>query len=395
MTNYFNEASILKIINISIDDVLINNDNLIKCKMEWNTDSFDINGELIISDDYDLGSSLPLNGNNIVKIYIMDMFNEFFVRDFVITRFDEQIVNEKMKHFKFYLRDNISHTLDNLYISKSFSNKKLSDIIDTYWEHFDFDSILTIPNIVDRKFSDTKIVHENITVPQNISFLEFMYNELKKEGFKWYQYRTECIIVNEDDIVSSKLSSDIDVSDLEFKTYSEHELKSEYLFNIFERNHTSNYIMNAQELPSRINSYYDSDTKSFIKTNENLIDIYDDIKLNDYDSSDVQTYASQNGSQLVEHFQNNDFIIKKNLRDTFNSNNLVQIYVSGNIKYSTVLSKIYLKLKGSANSNTTLLEGDARLQSFYVCSKITDILINGKMVQELTLKRVDFTKPKG
>ena len=376
-TSIFNEGAILKSFIVKIDDKQISPDNILNTEIKWGTD-FEIKGEMIINDMQHLASALPFNARNKINISITDPFNKRYNRTFVISNIQEQWANS-FKNYKITFIDEFSWKLKNIYVSKSYKDKKLSEIFEDYWTNFKLDDLL---GEITKEISPTTLIKDFIVVPQNVSFYDFITNEFLKDGYLLYQTKYKIILKNQDELLPSVLpKAELD--------YEETVINPLYTTKIHEKHVESNFLKSNLEVPIRKGYIYDYNTKTNIIFNDNLKENYDSLKLNDYDLSDLQ---KQDGVKL-DNFKSLGLKAKNIMLNTYKDNQKLMIFVTGN-NNTKIFQKCGVKLKGDVYMKKEQNEGDIRLNGDYICYSFSEKIIGTKMIQKVELARIDFRDPK-
>ena len=376
------DSSLLKNLTVSIDenDILI--EDVLSAEIFW-TNSLKVSGSIIVNDNVDWGNLLPLNGTNKLVFYAADVYDEYYFKTFIITKVTEVKYKGKFKSFEFEFLDVLSYAMMNTYISKSYTDATISDILEDFWTENSWDDLLDIECV--KTFDATTEVKDFKVVPQDRSFYDYIMYELKREGYLLYQTRKEVLLKNKDDLLPAKLET------LEFD-YTELHPRAEYGFKIHETKNIYNDVYTSNSKAPIIESfYYDFDTKSCPVYVVGLGDVYDDIKINDLDVQELQTtngirYGTQ-GYSLGNSLTN--FV-----RDTYMKNNILEIVVPGNNKFNKIFQNCNIILSGNIAHVIGVSQGDIHSSGIFTCVKITDRIISGKMIQKLELIKVDFQENK-
>lgn len=376
----FTDVTLLKSFDVSIDSYAINMEELIETNIKWTKD-IDITGYMKINDNLDLASLLRLQ-NNIIHIYSVDIHDDFYFRDFIITKVSETRIKDKFKAYQIEFCDVISYKLKNTYLGKSFKDKTLSDIINEYFTELKISDLLN--DQITLNISNTTLVHDFITIPQHMSFWDFIKNELDKEGYILYQDRKNIYLKSKDSLLPSGLEK------MKFD-YTQIHVLSYYPFKIHEVNRSINNsnIKSTLKTPVSDYSYFDHKTKTIISSNKKLTDVISDIKLGNDDFSDIQ---NNTGIKLSTQVQESNDKMKHEIIDTYANNVSIDMVVPGNNKYSKIFQNAQCSFIGNMNNRKGQNEGDIPANGIYTCYEVHDKIIAGKMLQKLVMSRLDSNK---
>lgn len=375
--NIFTNITILKNLVVQIDKKEISKEDLLTAEIFW-SNSLKVSGSIIINDTFDFANLLPLNGTNEILFYAADIFDEYYFKNFVITNVTAVQYKGTNKAIEVEFLDILSYNMMNTYISKSFVNTTITDILEAYFSEYKWDDLLSTENT--RTFDKTPTTFENIVVPQHQSFYDYIEYELDKEGYNLYQTRTEVILKSKDEMLPSAVDT------IEYD-YTQIHQSNEYGFKIFEYNNVTNNVYKLNKnMPNSEIFWYDDKTKTVTSTAVSLSDVYDSIKLNTSDSSNIQ---STTGVKYGKSMTNN-LRLEQKTQDAYLETNSLEIIVPGNIKHNKVYTNMKVVLSGSKFHTKGQMQGDIHSSGLYMCIGITDKIIGTKMIQKLKLIRVDY-----
>lgn len=369
-----NESSSYKKLSCTIDDVEIKPSYIQDLEIHWE-DDFRVNGYIKINDIFDLSNNVELDDDKIINIYVTDLYDTFYSRDFKITNIKEKkSMNDKVTIIEF--QDVISWELQNTYIPKSFQATKASDMFLDFMS-LKADSLL---GTVQKQIASTSISHPLYVVPTNINFLDFILGEFNKEGYILYQTYDKIILEDAKNLIPSVLET------VEFE-YKESKKNQHYGFNIIDYSAVLADTKAVSKNPVHSVLVYNPATKTMDEFKQNLEDVYSDLQV----TGKANVTQKTNGACI----KTQEYLIDNNLYlDTIKAskdNSGVDIMVPGNITYSSVFKKMDILLMGNSNSTESIKSGDVKLSGVYVCYKVKDKFIPGqKFIQQLILKRVDL-----
>ncbi len=372
-----NNGSILKKIVIKLNDNIIPIEDVVSTEIKW-SGTFIIDGNIHIKDTVDWSAMGVFNGETILDIYSIDIFDETFHRKFIITNVHQEEYNDRFKFFVLDFTDEISYKLRNTYLSKGYEDSKLSECVTDFFDYLEIQDILTPCNL-ELDFDDTT-EGLNFVVPQDRSFYDFICKELELQGYRWYQTRKRLHIKPKDSLLPNQLDT------IEHKATNKTS-NNMYAFKIHDITIEYNNVLKLnKDRPNSTNFYFDFEKKTMEKHEQNLEEVKDDITLMDSDYNLVHTV----GSKYVTQHRLDDNVMINSARETYLNNNIINIVIVGDYKYSNVNQLIDFSLKGNIMSIKGQVEGDIPSQGLYVVSAISDRIMGDKIIQRYTLNRLDF-----
>lgn len=376
----------LQTVKVYINDVQLSEEDVVSYEIEYEFDKPYVKGLLSFKDSYDYSKQAKFSDKSIVKIYAVDFFGEAYIRTFVITAISHEEFNNRFKKYNIEFIDEIYYSLKNTYLSKGFRK----DSIAAFKEYLDeLETVDGTP--VSQYLSDKNInleVSESIeknpfVVPQDRSILDFFQYKFRREGLRFYQNKNTVFVTG----VQPNSVDTIQVNG-ENVLYSDSTANDTYAFKIYDFVNTYNKNLELNEKkPIQKHMKYDITKKNIDETTVNLEDTYDTLNMNSRDMSTLQhTY----GEKYI--FEEDIFEEKQMLevQDTYLKNNKFEIVVPGNFKYNDIGKLVEVRLKGNVMYSETDLTGDVFHSGLYFVNKITDKVIGDKMIQKLSLLRVDF-----
>jgi hypothetical protein len=381
----FNESTILRAITVWINDVELLNEDVMSVDMKWSFDGIAVVGKLLFKDTLEVASQKVFDGKTTVRIYVKDIYDEVFEKTFIVTDINNQESGDRWKIYSLTLIDRISFLLNNTYMSKGF-NTDIVTAIDEVFTHLKIPDIMKEDKMEFIKGECKDI--SNIVIPQDRSLMEYFTDYLRYRGMRWWQTRSAFII---DKVVFNELEPIKDDEDKPI-IYSNATTNQEYGFRINDFSTSYNDLLSMNDVRPVIKSYaYDFEKRSMQLDALNLTDVYDTIKMNDQDCSNLQKTT---GARMdIQNSLNTDSQ-KLDIEDTYMINNILEIVVPGNFKYSRVGELMHVALKGNPLYTESALEGDTFHSGVFFISQIADKIIADKMIQKILLKRIDFKEPR-
>jgi len=368
--NLINQSSGIHDVQIYINDFQIRNDIIKDITTTWGDIS--IYGTLTINDIYDVINTTKFVPNSELTIYLFDAYDTMYVRKFIILSSNERKEQDN-KIITFYFRDNISLALDRTFIAKSYKETTLLQVIEDIFKETVDPLLSGFP--IEKDFISSGIKYKNYCIPKNVSFLEFIINEVKKEGWFFYQSRNKIHFTNKGRIPKHKYP---------YKQVPPHDL---YGFTIMSYRCKFNNTELTYKQPKTEYWAFDRTKKKMIRYTKSFDDYKESWKMQDVVSCSQDTFDEriQTQDQLIDVTEFNNLIFKKNT--------ILEIVVPGNINYNLLWRDTFVELSGGKMSSTTQNDGDVKLSGLYSCFKIEDkIMFGNRFIQKMYLKRVDEGK---
>lgn len=373
-------SSILNFVDIQLLDknnktYKINSEEMLSFECFYKRHEPSIYGELVMVEKSDLGGVIDFKTCT-VKVYFVDLFNQFVYREFKIINIQESYNNKNIKVYNFKLRDTISYFLDNLYLSKSFTGSRVSafnEIISTY----SLENLLTGTKLK-YETEDDQIIG-GLVLNKNLSVLDFFEKEFNRIGYSFYQDKKGLYIKNKDNLLPTKLPTIKEV----FSQVATNQL---YKNKIYEFINIPAQKEELDKTPKQQSYYYDIKTKNMVPINDNIDTLKKDISMNK-NSTDMQETVGfkakfQNRSDAAQ--QKND-IRERYLRAT-TSKLVVNGYVNNDIN-----KIIEVELLGNKGSSQTQTQGNVISSGKYIILSVIDKIIGDKMLQLIEVGRSDGT----
>lgn len=384
----FTNVTILQSYKLWLNDIQLIDDDVISLEIKWGFNDFKVSGSLVLKDPFEISELDIFNGNTTLKIVSSDFYGESFSKTFVITNIAVEEVNERFKMYSFSFVDRIYFNLLNTYVSKSFTDT-LPNAINSYFTYTDISTVITDESLI--KDFDTGSV-SSFVVPQDRNAFEFFNEQLKREGFRWWQDKYG-IHIKKVDINSFDEVQDEDGNPIKYTNATTNAL---YGFKIHDFTLSYNNIILSNTLkPIEKNFKYDISTKNVDTSTTNLNDIYSTLKLN---TSVLNTDFSLQHT-VGEKYTYQEFLSTDNqkvdIEDIYNNNNLLEIVVPGNYKHNKPGEIINVQFKGSSIVSKIALEGNTFHSGKYFVNAVSDRYFGNKMIQKLSLSRIDFQKSRG
>lgn len=385
----FTTTSILNAYSVYINDLEFVSEDILSLELRFSFNKPFVEGTLSFKDTYGIADTGLFDGTTTIKIYASDVYNERFSRTFRIVSVQNDEYNERFKSYTVQLIDEIYYKLVNTYISKSFTGNPI-DAFKAYMKELELDTYLE-DNIMTATYDSFDGDNYSFVVPQDRSILEFFLYEFEKQGIRFWQSRKNINVkyVNFSELESIQIKNP-DSNALEDIRYTNDTDNTLYGFKIHDFTVSYNQILSSNlELPAKTHYAYNPLTKSMDTTTTNLSDAYNSIKLNDMDMSGLQQTTGKRFDTDADVFLGEQQL---NIENVYIKNNIVDIVVPGNFKYNIVGNLADVRLKGNLIMKSSNLEGDVFHSGKYVIVGVSDRYAGDKLVQKLSLRRLDFQK---
>ena len=316
-------------------------------------------------DLYQIEKILNIKNETRCIIFYTDPFGNYVKREFSVTKIVKSRAGTS-DGYTFYIQDVISYELSRIFKSKNYSNIKLSNVFNEYLKKY-IKPILKI----DYSFQET-ISTSDINIPGNISFFEFLINQLKKEGFIYYNTRNSFTIKN----VKQLLLNNLPLNPDQYEETTEHRY---YQYRIYE--YYTNPKPKDLESVSSQSVFFDKTSKTLkVNTDHNI----DTLVNKGIQNSQGSRYIGRNLSTPEENIANNllDYV----------SNNSIDIYIPFNLQRTDLFRLFNVKINGVPGYDESSRVGNSKLSGLYVCLGFKDKLFGGlKGISQVKLGR--FNNP--
>jgi hypothetical protein len=177
-------------------------ENVLDVQLTWTVSDIMVEGYAIFNDTTRISEVLPPLPSMYFKIVAKDRFDATFEQRFIITRIDKSYDNGQIASVRFELVDEYYFYFTNLYISKGYKNKTITEIIYDITRHpvlsQRFDVMKNAGKLKPINVFKSKEVYSEFVIPQNRSFANFIYNRELIDGFCYVHSRNNITLVNYD-----------------------------------------------------------------------------------------------------------------------------------------------------------------------------------------------------
>lgn len=364
------QSSKVSNVNFYLDDFEMAQDTIKEVSIIW--DGISTFGSITLNDIYDVVNQTKLIPGVKMIVSYTDAHGDFFLRQFeIISSYEKKEQGSKFVQLRF--RDVVSTEFERTYISKSYKETTLTEVLNDYFE-LKVDSLLSgFP--VKKYFEQTTNKLKNFVVPKHINFLEFIEAEIAKEGYYFYQFRDGIYLEKARKFVRHEYP---------YKQAAPHE---GYGFNIISYRCTFNNTSELMKTPKTVYKVFDKTKKQMIVYDKGYEDYKNKWKLGGNLLDLVLTNEERHKTK--ERLIDNTELLNIKYQD----NTILEIVVPGNVKYSELWNTISVEMMGNKFSKTTMDSGDIKLSGDYKIFKVEDKILFGRnFVQRLSLKRIDEGK---
>ena len=348
----------------------INLNQLLLKNIEISYSGVDIEGYIIIDDIADINNALELGSDVEIQLYFKDLFQKEYYRTFIITG-KNTIKQGNKTLLQYSIRDIISYKLDNIFKAKSYNSVKISDIFREFLQ--EVNEYITKDKLkINIEQSKERSLY---SVNPSVSFLDFITNDLEREGFIVYQTR---------DSINVKSARNLKVSNLSKQKYRYIDKTNNtfYQYKIFEYKqlNSSNRFQ-----PKTICLVYNPATKTMDKFQQNLSDISSDIQIS---KSTPKAQETSGVRYTTKEYLDDNSLYADTFKNFVRELGL-EIIVSGDFTQSNQYNIIELKISGNINVKESQDKGDTSLSGNYIILKVVDKIVSGTtFIQKLILGRL-------
>lgn len=379
MTNKAPEvSSILKYVDIELQDKSGNSYKLIPEEMMafecfYKRHEPSIYGEIIIAEKADIAGIIDFK-TCVLKVYFVDLFDEYVYRTFKIINIVESYNNRNSKIYNLKLRDEVSYFLDNLYISKSFTGSRVAafnEIVSTY-------NLSTLLNTTKLKIeTEDDGITGNLVLNKNLSVLDFFEKEFNRIGFSFFQNKKGLYIKNKDNLLPNNLPTISGV----FSQIATNQL---YKNKIYEFSNIPAQKEELDKTPAQKSYYYDITQKKMVPINDTINDLQSDLTMNKNTTNMQETIGTK--AKFQNRMDNSQQ--KNDIRERFLNASKSKIIVNGYVR-NDINNIIEMELLGNKGSSTTQTEGNVVSSGKYLVLSVIDKIIGDKMLQMIEVGRSD------
>lgn len=348
----------------------INLNQLLLKNIEISYSGVDIEGYIIIDDIADINNALELGSDVEIQLYFKDLFQKEYYRTFIITG-KNTIKQGNKTLLQYSIRDIISYKLDNIFKAKSYNSVKISDIFREFLQ--EVNEYITKDKLkINIEQSKERALY---SVNPSVSFLDFITNDLEREGFIVYQTR---------DSINVKSARNLKISNLSKQKYRYIDKTNNtfYQYKIFEYKqlNSSNRFQ-----PKTICLVYNPATKTMDKFQQNLSDISSDIQIS---KSTPKAQETSGVRYTTKEYLDDNSLYADTFKNFVRESGL-EIIVSGDFTQSNQYNIIELKISGNINVKESQDKGDTSLSGNYIILKVVDKIVSGTtFIQKLILGRL-------
>ena len=372
-------SSVLKFIDIQFVDkkggtYTLLPEELMSYESFYKRHSPSIYGNILVYDMRGLSDCIDFKTSS-VKVYYIDLFDNFFYRTFKIININESYNNSNNKLYEFKLRDEISYFLDNLFISKSYNISRAASFLSIFNE-YNLNELLNADNI--KTITEDDNITGNLVLNKNLSVLDFFEKEFNRIGYSLYQDKGTLYIKNKDNLIPSKLIVLPDV-------FSQLATNQIYKNKIYEFINAPVQKEELDKTPAQKSYFYDIKQKKMVSINDNISTLNTDLSLN----KNTELFQETVGTKAKFQNRQDSSQQKNDIRDRFLNASKSKMVVNGYVE-NDINKVVEIELLGHKGSNTTMTEGNVVSSGKYVILSVTDKIIGDKMLQLIEIGRSDL-----
>lgn len=324
----------------------------------------------------DFGFEKYLNVSNDIHVivYQKDPFKTEFFKEFVVTNFKRTRENNN-NIITLYFRDLISYYLDRRFITKSYDKIKLSKIIKDTIESDEIFGKFKENRAKPKLEFDETLDFERFVVTPNISFLQFIRKELKRQGFILFQDRGTIKLKNVKEIKPEKIENI-------FRDKVGHGGRY-YHYQIYQYNVRD--VSNDTQRAKTQTIAYDPSNKTMKVYGQNL----DDSGLKKSKDNPQKTIGIQYNAQ--EYLNDNN--LYNETYQSFIKTNLMDLVIPGNLTDISKFKLLNIQLAGNASFKELRELGDEKNSGEYICLGYIDkLLFNRYFITYTKVSRFNKTE---
>lgn len=388
VSTIFSDAANTKHFNVDFvfdsgDRVTIPAEHVITFENKFERDNPVVEAYMMFKDIAD--SSKDINWRKVkIAVYILDGMEQLYFRDFIVVNTEEPQNNTKEKFISLKMQDEVSYTLGNLFITKSFTGKSrcacLKEIIETY----------NLPNgtTLDKILSEYNLSYifeedeetSDFVISKGESVLSQFQKEFKRIGYSMFSNRKGLNVKKQASLLPDALVQSYEYIVNEFKQQVKQQCYPNKVHEF------KNQPLNKEDVnatPNAKSNYFDASTKKMVQvknTDANL----QSTNIN----SDTENVKDTVGSKAVFSTKKSDSGFVASMTDSFMKKAQTTIFVRG--YFDRDINKVItLSLPGSRASQESSIEGDTQNTGKYLITKVIDKFLTGKLIQKINLARSD------
>lgn len=174
--------------------------NMADIQINWDSTELYVEGYCLFNDQMKLTEMLPATTNFYFKIKVSDFTKSVYEEEFIITRIERQLSNNKNLTVKFTFVDRVYYYLANTFVSRGYNDVTSTDVIKDIIE----DKKL-FPKGLTRKtlnFNKSPVVYSELVIPTNKPFVAFIKAKELRDGFSLIQSRSALTTISHEHLES-------------------------------------------------------------------------------------------------------------------------------------------------------------------------------------------------
>ena len=372
---YIDETSKIQNIEVDINNIRIREQAISDLQINYSKNCV---GKVTFLDYENLIEIMPLT-YSVIRIQFRDLVGMDYMGSFIITKAEVNRYKDGSIKVTAYFENITSYNLKKTYISKTFKDKTLLEMLQVIFDEF------SIPSFLGGSEYDYK--HEYFVFPKNISLWEFLVKYLPKEGYTMFHDRIGLKILSRYILEASNIERDVPEYNFKYDSAKPHFNILEYqgvISNPGRLNEVAvlNKNYKKDELLYEFNFLGIADTLEKENSNGGYAGMSSEVKLSDfYPTIGLKEYDTLESFTIQG--TNEDY------RDIVRDNSKINIVIQG-INTENLYHRIKVNIGKSKSIKTDTQ--DQVYTGEYIVTEVIDKIISGVFVQVLVLQSADYPK---
>jgi hypothetical protein len=373
---YIDETSKIDNLKISINNINIRKQTISDLQINFGKNNV---GKLTFLDYENIAELVPLTFSSIYIQY-NDFFKNEYKQSFICTKTDATRYKDGSIKITVYFENSDTYLLKNTYISKTFSNKTIIEMLDIIFQEIGIKCVFAK--------HENDYVHENFVFPKNISLWDFLNKFLHKEGYSYFHDRISLKILSRKYLETYDIPKDKYEFNFKYDTDKPHYNILEYqgcISNSGKMNSipVMNKNIKSENLGYTFNFEGISNAIEVNKMNSGYAGMGNNVQIKDF----YPSIGVKESDILENYFAMGD--IENDYRDKVLENSKLNIVVQGVIG-EMLFHRI--KVNIGKSKNISFDNNDQVYSQEYIVTEVIDKIISGVYVQVFTLQSADYSK---
>ena len=373
---YIDETSKIDDLKISINNIEIRKQTISDIQLNFGKNNV---GKLTFLDYENNMELIPLTFSTISILY-RDFFKNEFSNTFICTKSDVTRYKDGSIKVTVYFENTNTYLLKNTYVSKTFSNKTMIEMLDSIFEEYGIKSVFVK--------HESDYTHEYFVFPKNISLWDFLNKYLHKEGYAYFHDRISLKILSRKYLETQDIPKDKYEFNFKYDSKNPHFNILEYqgcISNSGELNKLP--VINKNKRSENLEYNFDfegiSNAIEVNKMNSGYAGMGSNVQIKDF----YPSIGIKESDILENYFAMGD--IDNDYRDKVLENSNIEIVVQG-----VVSEMLYHRIKVNIgkSKNISFDNNDQVYSQEYIITEVIDKIISGVYVQVFRLQSTDYSK---